>query len=321
MRRRALLALPLAAPALAIAEEAWPPRQVRILVPFPAGRVTDLIARILAEGLRDGLGATGVVENRPGANAVLGLEALKRAAPDGATLLVGGLGSHGLPPAVMANWPFDPAADFTPIGLVAEFVNVMVVPNELPVRDVAGFITLAKARPGALNYGFTSVGASNQLTAELFQQRTGTRITGIPLGATGNSLVLLQRGDIQVAFENLPTVAGAVRAGSVRALAVTSPYRTAQLPDLPTLDEAGVADFAVTSWIGIYAPPGLPAPLRARIEAAVQGIMGAPGARQRLVAAGFEPAWRDGAALGAFQAGEIARWRGVVRTAGLQLDG
>ncbi|MCB4825368.1 Bug family tripartite tricarboxylate transporter substrate binding protein [Roseicella aerolata] len=325
MRRRTLLtaaALPLAAtPRDLRAQEAWPPRHARILVPFAAGRVTDLVARILAEGLRDGLGTTAVVENRPGANAVLGLEALKRAAPDGATLLVGGLGSHGLPPAVMANWSFDPVADFTPIGLVAEFVNVMVVPPELPARSVAEFIALARARPGALNYGFTSVGASNQLTAELFRQSTGTELTGIPFGATGNSLVLLQRGDVQVAFENLPTVAGAVRGGTLRALAVTSPYRTDQLPEVPTMQEAGLAGFAVTSWIAIYAPPAMPADLRARVENAVRGIMAAPGARQRLASAGFEPAWKSAAELASFQASEIARWRGVVRAAGLQLDG
>lgn len=319
MRRRSLiLATPALAATSALAQEAWPPRQIRIIVPFPAGRVTDLIARILAEGLR---GTTAVVDNRPGANAVLGLDLLKRAAPDGATLLVGGLGSHGLPPAVMANWPFDAARDFTPIGLVAEFVNVMVVPNELPVRNLQEFIALAKARPGALNYGFTSVGASNQLTAELFQQRTGTQLTGVPFGATGNSLVLLQRGDIQVAFDNLPVVAGSVRGGTLRALAVTSPYRTAQLPDVPTVQEAGVADFAVTSWIGLYAPPAMPPALRARIEAAVQEIMASPTARQRLSGAGFEAAWKDGAAFAEFQAAEITRWRGVVRAAGLQLEG
>lgn len=318
MHRRSLL---LAAPALtatpALAQE-WPPRQIRIIVPFPAGRVTDLIARILAEGLR---GSSAVVDNRPGANAVLGLDLLKRAAPDGATLLVGGLGSHGLPPAVMGNWPFDAARDFTPIGLVAEFVNVMVVPNELPVRNLQEFIALAKARPGALNYGFTSVGASNQLTAELFQQRTGTQLTGVPFGATGNSLVLLQRGDIQVAFDNLPVVAGSVRGGTLRALAVTSPYRTAQLPDVPTVQEAGVPDFAVTSWISLYAPPGMAPALQARIEATVKEIMESPTARQRLTGAGFEAAWKDGASLAAFQASEIARWRGVVRAAGLQLEG
>lgn len=319
MRRRSMiLATPALAAASAQAQDAWLPRQIRIIVPFPSGRVTDLIARILAEGLR---GSTAVVDNRPGANAVLGLDLLKRAAPDGATLLVGGLGSHGLPPAVMANWPFDAARDFTPIGLVAEFVNVMVVPNELPVRNLQEFIALAKARPGALNYGFTSVGASNQLTAELFQQRTGTQLTGVPFGATGNSLVLLQRGDIQVAFDNLPVVAGSVRGGTLRALAVTSPYRTAQLPDVPTVQEAGVADFAVTSWIGLYAPPAMPPALRARIEATVEEIMASPTARQRLSGAGFEAAWKDGAAFAEFQAGEIMRWRGVVRAAGLQLEG
>lgn len=321
--RRALLALAAAAiPAGGIRAQPvaeWPPRQLRIIVPFPAGRVTDVVARIVADDLRTEHGTVVVVENRPGANATIGMDLLKRAAPDGATLLVGGLGSHGIPPAVIPNYPFDVHADFTPLAIMAEFVNVMVVPPELPARSLAEFLALARTRPGALNYGYTSVGASNQLTAELFLQRTGTSIQGVPFGQQGSSLVMLQRGDVQVAFENLPTVAGAVRGGTLRALAVTSPYRTPQLPDVPTLQEAGLPDFAVTSWIGLYGPPGMDPALIRRIETELHRISGTPAARDRLSAAGFEPAFHGALEFADFQRQEVDRWRKVVAAAGLRL--
>ncbi|MCK8783430.1 tripartite tricarboxylate transporter substrate binding protein [Roseomonas sp. NAR14] len=325
MRRRALLAAPALLPFLsraAAAQDAapWPPREVRIIVPFPAGRVTDLVARIVADGLRAEHGTVVVVENRPGANATIGLDLLRRAPPDGATLLVGGLGSHGLPPAVINRYPFDVDHDFTALAIMAEFVNVMVVSPQVQARDVQAFIAEAKAHPGAMNYPYTSVGASNQMTAELFRLRTGTEIVGVPLGQAGNTLVLLQRGDVQVAFENLPTVAGAIRAGALRALAVTSPYRTPALPDVPTMQEAGLPDFSVTSWIGLYGPPGMPPPLRERVVTELRRIAATDSARDRLRAAGFEPAFRPDAEFAAFQSAEVARWRGVVRDANLQLS-
>ena len=318
--RRFLLAAALAAPAIARAQVLWPPREVKIIVPFPAGRVTDLVARIVAEGLRAEHGTTVVVENRPGANATIGMGLVHRAAPDGATLMVGGLGSHGLPPAVIPNFPFDVDKDFCALAIMAEFVNVMVVSPGVTAPDLQGFIAAAKARPGAMNYPYTSVGASNQMTAELFKLRTGTEIQGVPLGQAGNSLVMLQRNDVQVAFENLPTVAGAIRAGTLRAIAVTSPYRTPQLPDLPTLQEAGLPDFAVTSWIGLYAPPGLTPALQATIEAELRRIAATATAQELLRRAGFEPAFRPGAEFAAFQKAEVARWRGVVRDANMKLE-
>ncbi|MEO3472885.1 tripartite tricarboxylate transporter substrate binding protein [Roseomonas sp. CAU 1739] len=321
--RRALLAAALAVPAAGAAmgqTAEWPPRQVRIIVPFPAGRVTDLVARIVADGLREGHGTTVVVENRPGANATIGMDLVKRAAPDGATLMVGGLGSHGIPPVVIPNFPFDVHADFTALAIMAEFVNVMVVPADSPARTVQEFLALARARPGALNYGFTSVGASNQLTAELFNQRGDVSIQGVPLGQQGNSLVMLQRGDVQVAFENLPSVAGAIRGGTLRALAVTSAERTPQLPDVPTLQEQGLADFVVTSWIGIYGPPAMPPALVTRIAEDLRRIGADPEARRRLTAAGFEPAFRGPAEFAAFQRREVERWGQVVRRAGLSLQ-
>jgi len=321
--RRALLATTLAAPAVGTAKAqsaSWPTGQVRIIVPFPAGRVTDLVARIVADGLRETHNTTAVVENKPGANATIGMELLKRSAPDGATLLVGGLGSHGIPPVVIPNYPFDVDKDFTPLAIMAEFVNVMVVPADSPARTVQEFIALARARPGALNYGYTSVGASNQLTAELFKQRADVDIMGIPLGQQGNSLVMLQRGDVQVAFENLPSVAGAIRGGTLRALAVTSGTRTAQLPDVPTLQEAGIPDFVVTSWIGLYGPPAMPPPLVAGIVAELQRIGAAAEARRRLTAAGFEPAFVGGADFAAFQHRENQRWADVVKRAGLRIE-
>jgi tripartite-type tricarboxylate transporter receptor subunit TctC len=294
---------------------AWPPQTIRIIVPFPAGRVTDVVARVIADSMRAAHGTTVIVDNRPGANATIGMEALKRAAPDGATLLVGGLGSHGLPPAVIENYPFDVNKDFTALAVMAEFVNVMVVGPQVPARSVHDFIAHGKAKPGDLNYVYTSNGASNQMTAELFKLQAGLDIVGVPLGQAGNSLVMLQRGDVQVAFENLPTVKGAIAGGLLRPLAVTSPYRTPQLPDVPTMMEAGVPDFAVTSWIGIYGPPGMDPALAALVEAELRRIAGTAEARQMLQTAGFEPTFKPRAEFAAFQRGEVERWTRVARDA------
>jgi tripartite-type tricarboxylate transporter receptor subunit TctC len=297
---------------------AWPPQAIRIIVPFPAGRVTDVVARVIADSMRAAHGTTVIVDNRPGGNATIGMEALKRSAPDGATLLVGGLGSHGLPPAVIPNYPYDVNTDFAALAIMAEFVNVMVVGQQVPARSVREFIEYSKSRRGELNYVYTSNGASNQMTAELFKLQTDLDIVGVPLGQAGNSLIMLQRGDVQVAFENLPTVKGAIVGGSLRPLAVTSPYRTPQLPDVPTIMEAGVPDFSVTSWIGIYGPPGMDAALMALVEAELRRIAGTEEAKQMLQTAGFEPAFKPRAEFVPFQRGEVERWTRVARDAKIQ---
>ncbi|RVT91617.1 tripartite tricarboxylate transporter substrate binding protein [Rhodovarius crocodyli] len=293
----------------------WAPANLRIIVPFPAGRVTDVVARVLAESLRAAHGTNVVVDNRPGANATIGLEMLRRSAPDGATLLVGGLGSHGLPPAMVRNYPYDVNTDFTALAIMAEFVNAMVVSPAVTAANVQEFIAYARANPGKLNYVYTSTGASNQMTAELFKLQLGLDIVGVPLGQVGNSLVMLQRNDVQVAFENLPTVKGAIAGGNLRALAVTSPYRTPQLPEIPTLIEAGVPDFSVTSWIGIYGPPAMDPALLTGIEAELRRIAATDAAKQLLTTSGFEPTFKGHAEFAPFQRAEVERWKRVAREA------
>ena len=322
LTRRALGAGLAAAGAAAAARparaESWAPASIRLIVPFPAGRVTDVVARVIAESMRAAHGTSVVVDNRPGANATIGMDLLRRAAPDGNTLLVGGLGSHGLPPAVIRNYPWDVSTDFTALAIMAEFVNAMVVSPQIEAKTVQAFIAHARANPGKLNYVYTSTGASNQMTAELFKLQLGLDIVGVPLGQAGNSLVMLQRNDVQLAFENLPTVKGAIAGGNLRALAVTSPYRTPQLPDVPTMIESGVKDFAVTSWIGIYGPPGMPPELVRGVEAELRRIAATPEAKRQLTTAGFEPSFMPSAEFAAFQKKEVARWKDVARQAKLE---
>ena len=303
-----------ASPALA----EFPDRAMKIIVPFPAGRVTDLVARIVGEGLRARFGQPVVIENRPGASGLIGMDALLKAPADGYTLLVGGLGSHGIPPAVVPNYPYDVNRDFTALAMVTEFVNVLVVNKELPAANPRELVAYARARPGQLNYGFTNVGASNHMTAELFMLRTETRIVGVPFGQSGNPIVMLRANDVQVIFENLPTVVGHIRANAIKALAVTSAYRTDQLPTVPTMQESGFPDFAVTSWIGLYGPGTLPADRAKVLGDAILAIAREPAAQEKLKAAGFEPSPRSAADYARFQAGELERWRSVVKAANIK---
>ena len=316
--RKIVLAAVLLALSAGPAGAEFPDKPLKIIVPFPAGRVTDLVARIVGDGLRAKFNQPVVVENRPGASGLIGMDALLKATPDGYTLLVGGIGSHGIPPAVVPNYPYDVNKDFTALAMVTEFVNVLVVNKDLPAANPMEFVTYAKARPGQLNYGLTSIGASNHMTAELFMLRTGTKIVGVPFGQSGNPIVMLRANDVQVIFENLPTVIGHIKSGAIKALAVTSPYRTEQLPAVPTMQESGFPDFSVTSWIGMYGPGTMPSDRAKVLGDAILAIAREPASQEKLKAAGFEPSPRSGADYAKFQAGEVERWKGVVKAANIK---
>ncbi|MCK8783429.1 tripartite tricarboxylate transporter substrate binding protein [Roseomonas sp. NAR14] len=298
-----------------------PTHPIRVIVPYPPGGVTDLVGRVVADGCRDREGWPAVVENKPGASGQIGMAEAKRARPDGETLLIGGFGSHVLPPAVTPNYPFDIPRDFTPVARLAEFVNVLVVNPASPWHSVSELVAAAKARPGELNFGSSGTGASNHMTAELFALETGTRLTHIPGQGANTSIVSLRAGDIQLIFENMPAVLGQIRDGALRALAVTSAYRSRALPEVPTLAESGWPGIDVSSWIALYGPPGLPAPLRDTLAAAaVRAVETEPG-RERLERVGFEIRPLRGDAFTAFQNAQLARWRDVVARAGVRPAG
>ena len=293
---------------------------MRIIVPYPPGGVTDLVGRIVAEGLRDRLKAQVIVENKPGANGIVGSGEFLRAKSDGYTLLIGGFGSHVIPPLVNVKYPYNAVRDFLPLAMVAEFVNVMVVNKDLPVNSVAEFIAYAKAHPGALNFGTTGVGASNHLTAEMFMQQTGVKMVHVPYKGGPAALQDLQGGQVQVIFENLPPALGLIQGGAVKVLAVTSDYRVDQLPDVPTMAESGLPNFKVTSWISVFGPQGLPDPVRDKLSNAIVETGRDPATRERFKKIGFVSAVKGAAEFKMFFLDEIDRWRKVVEAAGIKTE-
>ncbi|MBS0248386.1 MAG: tripartite tricarboxylate transporter substrate binding protein [Proteobacteria bacterium] len=300
------------------AEDDYPSRPIRIIVPYPPGGVTDLVGRIVASGLSEKLNQTVVVENKAGANGIVGSSAFLHTKADGYTLLIGGFGSHLIPPLVNSNYPFK-TDDFALLATFAEFANVMSVSAELPVKNVQDFIAYAKANPGKLNFGSTGIGASDYMTAELFMQATGTKMVNVPYKGGPEALQGLQSGQVHVAFENMPPSLGLVKAGAVKALAVTSEHRLEQLPDVPTMIESGVPDFRVTSWVGVFGLPSMPQDVVRKLDQAMTELGKDPAVVDRFKKIGFEMAYRNLDQSKTFLQGEIDRWRKVVDVANIRI--
>jgi tripartite-type tricarboxylate transporter receptor subunit TctC len=297
----------------------FPSQPMRIIVPYPPGGVTDLVGRVVAEGLREKLKVQVVVENKPGGNGIIGLGEFLRAKNDH-TLLIGGFGSHIIPPLVNPKYPYDAAKDFLPLAQMAEFVNVMVVSKDLPVKSVQEFIALAKAKPGALNFGTTGAGASNHLTAEMFMQQTGVQMVHVPYKGGTAALQDLAGGQVQVIFENLPPSLGLIQSGTIKVLGVTSDYRVDQLPDAPTMVESGLPNFKVTSWICVFGSPTLSDANRDKLSRTLAEIGRDPATGERFKKIGFEPMVKEAAELKAFFAAETEKWSKVVEAAGIKIE-
>ncbi|UPY38770.1 tripartite tricarboxylate transporter substrate binding protein [Sediminicoccus sp. KRV36] len=297
-----------------------PGRPIRLIVGYGPGGSLDLVARVMADLMRERLGNPIIVENRTGAGGVIGSDFVAKAAPDGYTLVMGGGGSHGVTPAVRRNLPFNPDRDFTAIARVADFPNVMVVNAASSARDVEGFIALARRQPGGINFGSTGVGTSIHLTGELFKLRTGLEMVHVPYRGAGNSSTDLRSGQIQVIFDNLPSVMGQIQGGALRALAVTSGARAPTLPDVPTMAEAGIADFVVVSWVGPFGPAGMNPAVVAQLSRAFTEAAQSPLGQERLRALGAVPNAEDAAAFDASWRRDMARWRQVVAEARVPVE-
>ncbi len=325
MRRRTLLttlaAVPLA-PGLAAAQGAdWPARPVTILVPFVAGGPSDIVARAIGNRMSQSIGQAVVAENRPGANGEVAARQVMRLPPDGHTLFVGSIGVFAINTALRPNLGYDPLRDLTPVTLAVTTPNVLVVnPEKVPVRTMAELVDWLKRNPGKASYSTSGVGSSDHLTMELFKQRTGTDPEHVPYAGGAAAATDLIAGNVQLSFQNLGTVAGHIAGGRLRAVAVTSAERNRLLPDVPTAIEQGLADFVVTSWQAVMAPPGMPAPLLARVQAAVVDALKHPETVQRLNGIGFDVVGNSPDEYRRFQEAEIARWRGVVQTANIRAD-
>ena len=320
-RRVVLTAL--AAPALlprAARAQGFPSRPVRLVVPFAGGGATDLTARLVAERLGGPLGQPVVVDNRPGAGGNLGADIVAKAEPDGHTLLMCTIGTASINQFLYARLPYDPARDLTNVALVNEVANGIMVHPDVPARTLQELLTLARARPGALNYGTPGNGTSGHLCGEYLKTRTGTDLTHIPYRGTGVVIPDLLGGRLQVAVDNLPAYLQHIRSGALRCLAVTSKDRWFSLPDVPTVAQAGIADFEAVAWFGVQAPGRTPRPVVERLAALIEDIVKEPANAERLREIGSAPRPLGPAAMDAYVAAENAKWREVVRAAGARLD-
>ena len=309
----------------ALAQTAWPNKPVKILVPFAPGGTTDILARAIAPDLSKAFGQQFVVENKGGAGGNLGAEIVAKSPGDGYTLLMGTVGTHGINRALYAKLPYDPFKDFAPITLVAGVPNVMVVNADKAaankINSVNDFIKYARANPGKLNMASSGNGTSIHLAGELFKSQTGTFMAHIPYRGSGPALLDLAAGNMDVMFDNLPSAMQLIKAGKLKALAVTSNQRSAALPELPTVEEAaGLKGFEASSWFGLLAPAGTPPDVVNRIQQEVAKSLATPALKERLAALGAIPSGNTPAQFAAHIEAEHKKWADVVKASGAKVD-
>jgi tripartite-type tricarboxylate transporter receptor subunit TctC len=297
----------------------WPSRPVRFIVPYPPGGPTDIMGRIVAQAVQGPLGQPFVVENRAGANGLIGSEQAARAAPDGSTFLVNA-SAHVIVPHLTPNMPIDVLADFVPVTNIAAVPLWLVVNPALPVRSVAEFIAYARANPGRIAYASSSQGGAPHLAGELFKLMTGTDLVHVPYRGSGPAGQDLIAGTVQAMFDSVPASAGAVRDGRLRALGVTTKNRIAPFPDLPTIAEAGVPGYEIATWYGIWAPVRTPSAIINRLQQAVAAAARNPETRARFDALGAEPVADSPEDYARFVRAEFDRWGKLVRDARIKLD-
>lgn len=299
--------------------DVYPSRSIRLVVPFPPGGFNDQLGRILAQKLHESWGQSVVVENRPGGGSQLGTQGVAKAPPDGYTLLVASF-AFAVNPALYAKLPYDTMRDFTPVILCAATPNLLVVANDVAAKSVKELVALAKAKPGELVYGSAGIGSSNHLSMELLKTRAGIDLVHVPYKGSAPAVLDLVGGRVQAMFDNTPNVLPQVKAGKVRALAVTSPRRFALLPDLPTVAEAGLKDFEVSVWFGIVAPARTPPAIVDRINAEVNRILLLPDVQSTFRLQGVEAIGGSPQQFGLHLQSQMTKWGALVRDAGIRIE-
>lgn len=308
-----------------LAQSGWPNKPVRIVVPFAPGGTTDILARAVAPELSKAFGQQFVVDNRAGAGGNVGADIVAKSPADGYTLLMGTVGTHGINKALYAKLPYDPQKDFAPITLVAGVPNVMVMNAEkaknLGINSVADFIKYARANPGKLNMASSGNGTSIHLAGELFKSMTGIFMTHIPYRGSGPALLDMVAGNMDVMFDNLPSSMAQIKAGKLKALAVTSAQRSAAMPDIPTIEEAGkLKGFEASSWFGLLAPAGTPPDIVNRIQQETAKALNSPAIKEKLLAQGAIPSGNTPAEFTRLIDAEHKKWAQVVRNSGAKVD-
>jgi tripartite-type tricarboxylate transporter receptor subunit TctC len=316
--RSLFLALSLLASATAAAQ--YPDRPVRVLVGYPPGGGTDIIARLVAQPLSERWKQPVVVDNRPGANAIIATEAVVKAKPDGYTLLMAYATELALNPATHRKLPYDPVRDLAPIAQLGSAPLVMAAHPTLPAKDVRELLALAKAKPGSLSYSSSGNGSVHHFAGELLKLRTGADILHIPYKGSGPATADAVSGQVQLTFASVASVLRFVQSGRLKALAVTSPTRAAQLPDAPTFSEAGVKDVELTSWYGLLAPAGTPAELVRKIHADVSAVLAMPEVKAGFANQGLDMAQSSPAAFADFIRDEAAKYARIAKAAGIQQE-
>ncbi|MDB5414626.1 MAG: Tripartite-type tricarboxylate transporter, receptor component TctC [Rubritepida sp.] len=303
----------------ALAQSFTPTRQVRIVAPFAAGGSADVLARITAQALSARWGQPVVIDNRLGAGGHVGAENVARSPGDGHTLLLGSIGIHAAS-SVYRNLTYNPLTELTPVTILAEFPNVIVVHPSVPAQNLRELVALARAHPGEITFGSAGNATSTHMAGELFMLVTGLRLIHVPYRGSSQSLNDVMAGNIQVMFENLPTIPPVAREGRVRALAITSATRSPALPDVPTAAEAGVDGYIATAWFTIAAPGSTPAPLLQQLNEDLRAVLSNPAIRQRFLTLGATPVGGTLEESRAFLAEETIKWTRVVDAAGIRLD-
>jgi tripartite-type tricarboxylate transporter receptor subunit TctC len=301
------------------AQDSWPQHAVTMVVPFGAGGSADLTARILATYLQARLGPPFVIENKGGAGGSIGAGFVAKAPNDGYTLLVGTVSSNAVNAALYTRLPYDLERDFQPVSRLVLFPNLLFVNPKVPARSVAELITYLKANPGKVNYGSSGIGTSSHLSSVLFALATGTEMTHIPFRSTSEVINSMIGGHIDLGIDSMTTTIPHARSGAVRALAVTTPQRSASMPDLPTIAET-LPGYEATAWQGLFAPAGTPRPIVDKLAVEVRRILETPEVASSLEAVGAEPAAMPPDAFAAFTRTERAKWKELVSIAGVRVD-
>lgn len=302
------------------AAQTWPTKPIRLIVPYPPGGTTDLLGRGIGQKLSASLGQQVVVENRPGAGGSIGAGLVAKSNSDGYTLLLGTIATHAINPNLYPDNPYDPLTDFAPVVLVATMPNLLVVNPSVPAKSVRELIALARSKPGELAFASAGSGTTQHLSGEIFKKMAGIDMLHIPYKGNAPAVTDLVGGQVQVMFDNIPISLQQVRAGKLRALAVTGPKRSGVLPDVPTIAEAALPGYSVTSWFALFAPAGTPAAIVTRLNKETNKALADKVLRQQLVNQGIEPSSGTPGQLAAHIRAELTRWKKIVAESGARVE-